>query len=287
MTGLSRILASVALLAGEAAPSAAGGRMAMIIRHPVAWGVVLAALGMWLLLPRGQSRTRWLGAVLGVAALACFASQLWLLGDWTGDVVFWILSGVTVVAAACTVTFRSPVYCAVWFAMALVGTAGIFMVQGAQFLSVATIVVYAGAILVTFLFVLMLAQPRGDAYYDRVSWEAILAAAVGAVLVGVLTIAVGKLELGQVQPPEAAALSADVLTPDHVARLGAELFGRHLIAVEVAGTLLLVALIGATAIVSAQRRGMSLVPTGGRIAPASAIERNGHPTSASEEEARR
>src|SRR6516164_5792713 len=138
MTGLSRILASVALLAGEAAPSAAGGRMAMIIRHPVAWGVVLAALGMWLLLPRGQLRTRWLGAVLGVAALACFASQLWLLGDWTGDVVFWILSGVTVVAAACTVTFRSPVYCAVWFAMALVGTAGIFMVQGAQFLSVAT-----------------------------------------------------------------------------------------------------------------------------------------------------
>ena len=44
---------------------------------------------------------------------------------------------------------------------------------GAQFLAVATVVVYAGAILVTFLFVLMLAQPEGKAAYDRVSWEAL------------------------------------------------------------------------------------------------------------------
>jgi NADH-quinone oxidoreductase subunit J len=284
MTGLPTTLASVALLADETAPSVARGRAAMVIGHPVAWGVVLAALGMWLLLPRGLSRARWLGALLGIAALACFASQLRLLGDWTSDVVFWILSGVTIVAAACTVTFRSPVYCAVWFALALVGTAGIFMVQGAQFLSVATIVVYAGAILVTFLFVLMLAQPRGDAYYDRVSWEAILAAAVGAVLVGVLTMTVGKLELGQVQVPSAAALSGNVLEPDHVARLGAELFGRHLIAVEVAGTLLLVALIGATAIVSAQRHGRHLAPAGSQRA--SAVERNGHPTSPPQEDGR-
>src|SRR5262245_8470820 len=253
MTGLSRILAGVALLADEAAPSVTGGRVVMILRHPVAWGVVLAAVGMWLLLPRGKSRGRWLGAVLGMAALGCFASQLWLLGDWSSDVVFWILSGVTIVAAACTVTFRSPVYCAVWFAMALVGTAGIFMVQGAQFLSVATIVVYAGAILVTFLFVLMLAQPRGDAYYDRVSWEAIMASATGAVLVGILSMTIGRIQMEELAAPAAAQLAADVLTNDHVARLGAELFGRHLIAVEVAGTLLLVALIGATAIVSAQR----------------------------------
>jgi NADH-quinone oxidoreductase subunit J len=286
MTGLSTILASAALLADQAAPSVTGGRVVVILRHPVAWGVVLAAAGMWLLLPRGRSRGRWLGAVLGVAALGCFASQLWQLGDWTSDVVFWILSGVTIIAAACTVTFRSPVYCAVWFALALVGTAGIFMVQGAQFLSVATIVVYAGAILVTFLFVLMLAQPRGDAYYDRVSWEAILAAAVGAVLVGVLTMTVGKLELGQVQAPPTAALSADVLVPDHVARLGAELFGRHLIAVEVAGTLLLVALIGATAIVSAQRRGMIASPIGSRVSRSSAIDRNGQPQQTAQEAGR-
>ena len=54
----------------------------------------------------------------------------------------------------------------------------------------ATIVVYAGAILVTFLFVLMLAQPQGHAYYDRVSWEALFSAAVGACMVGMLTMVI-------------------------------------------------------------------------------------------------
>ncbi len=224
-----------------------------IARHPVSWGVVLAAIGLWLMLPRGKARGRVIGAVISLAALGCFASQFLRLGTWSSDVVFWILGAVTVVSAACTITFRSPVYCAVWFAQTLVGTAAIFMFQGAQFLGVATIVVYAGAILVTFLFVLMLAQPRGDAYYDRISWEAVLAAATGAVLVGILTMTVTKLTSGEITPPTSANLQAAVLTPDHAARLGGELFGRHLIAVEVAGTLLLVALVGATAIVSAQR----------------------------------
>ena len=220
-----------------------------LARHPVAWSVLLFAVAMYLMLPRGNAKSRGIGAVLGVAALGCFASQFMSLGAWGDNVIFWIIGGITLVAAVCTVTFRSPVYCAVWFALALTGTAGLFMVQGAQFLGVATIVVYAGAILVTFLFVLMLARPEGTAYYDRVSWEAMLAAATGAVLVGILSMTIGKLSLDQAKAPEAAQLQQDVLTPDHVARLGAELFGRHLISVEVAGTLLLVALVGATAIV--------------------------------------
>jgi NADH-quinone oxidoreductase subunit J len=270
-------VSSVPLLAEEAAALTVWDRAGALAKHPVAWSVLLFATAMYLMLPRGNAKGRGIGAVLGVAALGCLTSQLLPLGTWSANVVFWILGGVTLIAAVCTVTFRNPVYCAVWFALALMGTAGLFMVQGAQFLAVATVVVYAGAILVTFLFVLMLAQPRGDAYYDRVSWEAMLAAATGAVLVGILSMTVGKLSLasepsplGRGQGEGAAAapsgtltpalsprereLQKDVLTPDHVARLGAELFGRHLIAVEVAGTLLLVALIGATAIVSAGKR---------------------------------
>jgi NADH:ubiquinone oxidoreductase subunit 6 (subunit J) len=187
--------------ATPAAHSVLGERLSTLVRHPVSWGVVLLALALWLMLPRGAAKGRRIGAVIGVAALGCFASQLWFLGQWTSDVVFWILGAVTLVSAVCTVTFRSPVYCAVWFAMTLIGTAGIFMVQGAQFLSVATIVVYAGAILVTFLFVLMLASPGGNAYYDRVSWEASLAAVTGAVLVGILTMTMGRLSLASEPSP--------------------------------------------------------------------------------------
>jgi NADH-quinone oxidoreductase subunit J len=254
MTGLSTATWRLLLLADKAAGQAAGSRLSSWLSNPLAWGIILGGLALWLMIPRGSAKGRSLGVVLGIAALGCLGSRLLPLGDWSTNTVFWILSAVTVASAACTVTFRSPVYCAVWFALTLTGTAGVFMLQGAQFLAVATIVVYAGAILVTFLFVLMLAQPRGDAYYDRVSWEGFLAAATGALLVVILSVTIGKLNLDQTPGPAIATLQQDVLVPDHVARLGAELFGRHLIAVEVAGTLLLIALVGATAIVSVQRR---------------------------------
>jgi|GEM_PF-81898 len=302
--------------------------------------MILAALGMWLMLPRGRKGGRLLGGGLSALSLVAFILLGKSLGSISADLVFGTTAAVAVAAAAMAVTFRSPVYCAIWFALSLLATAGLFMLQGAQFLGVATIVVYAGAILVTFLFVLMLAQPGGHAYYDRVSWEGLLASVTGAVLVGILTMTVVRVW----QPPRdervLAALAADpektitaamiqrarvlpnpagttkielelapgtapqitapliaklkglltanpeltgpngqlevvllirstapaprhvndketragnILHPEHVAKLGAVLFSQHLIAVEVAGTLLLIALVGAVAILSHDR----------------------------------
>lgn len=217
-------------------------------------GTLLAAAGIWLLLPRAAARWPALGVVLGAAGVGLWLSQVPRLGDWLADSLFLLLAAVTLVAAVATVTLRNPIYCAIWFGMTLLGTAGLLMLQGAQFLAVATIVVYAGAILVTFLFVLMLADPKGKAPYDRVSWESLLSAATGALLVGILTMATAAVLTGPAKSrlaPEVAQeqRSENILAEDHVARLGAELFSRHLIAVEVAGVLLLAALVGATAIV--------------------------------------
>lgn len=221
-----------------------------------ALATLCGAAGMWLMLPRGRAGGRTMGVLLWAASLVLFASRVPAVGNWLEHSVFLALAGVTVVAAACAVTFRNPVYCAVWFGLSLLGTAGLFLYDGAQFLAVATIVVYAGAILVTLLFVLMLANPTGDAPYDRVSWEAPLAATVGMVIVGILTIvlanSLGRREFA-VEADKHANRPAEVLHERHVARLGAQLFSRHLIAIEVAGTLLLVALIGAVAIVTHSR----------------------------------
>jgi NADH-quinone oxidoreductase subunit J len=233
---------------------------------------LLAGLSMWLMLPRARRFGRAIGAVLGAVSLGLYASQLPRLGDWVSDGVFWILAGITVVAAAATVTFRNPVYCAIWFALSLLGTAGLFLVQGAQFLGVATIVVYAGAILVTFLFVLMLANPEGHAPYDRLSWEAMLSAFTGALMVGLLSVNVAIVfqrsgDYETTNPSVTTAeLSKNVLANQHMARLGAELFSRHLIAVEVAGTLLLVALVGCVAII-ARMKSMPGGTAAGRPAP--------------------
>lgn len=212
--------------------------------------LLLAAVGVWLMLPRGGMRGRGLGMLLAAIALGLGASQLPPLGQWMAEGMFLVLAAVTIISALGAVTFRNPVYCAIWFGQSLLGTAGLFLLAGAQFLAVATIVVYAGAILVTFLFVLMLAQPEGKAAYDRVSWEAPIAAVTGIVIVGFLSMLIGGFFSQPIAPPTEAALTAGVLTPQHVAGLGGELFGRHLIAIEVAGTLLLVALVGAAVIVA-------------------------------------
>jgi len=227
----------------------------------LAGGVTAMAVGLWLLLPRGQTgagdrAARWLGSLLGILALAAFVATGKRLGSIGEETVFLVVALVAVISAAATIVSRSPVYAAIWFALSLAGVAGVLLVLGAQFLGVATIVVYAGAILVMFLFVLMLAQPSGLAPYDRVSSEPFLAAVAGAVLLGLLSLSIGRLSAGEAAHAAAAeqnrfvADSGDVLQQDHVARLGGELFGRHLVAVEAAGVLLLIALVGSIAIVA-------------------------------------
>lgn len=225
----------------------------------IAIGTVLLAGGLWLQLPRGATRGRWWGVVLAAVGLAMLTSLVTRLqrDHWVGEAVFFSVAITTIVSAVGAVTMRSPVYCALWFALTLLSTAALFLFQGAQFLGVATIVVYAGAILVTFLFVLMLAQPEGHTYYDRVSWEPLLSTCTGAVLIGLLTASIflpadGKPAQSGWRTDHVAAevRQAEILNPEHVAHLGGQLFSRYLIAVEVAGTLLLVALVGAVAIVA-------------------------------------
>lgn len=223
---------------------------------------VLTGAGLWLLLPRGVAAGHRAGLALTAFGLGLFAAMGWIvtgqaqLGDGLETLVFWTLAGFTLVSAVCTVTFRNPVYSAIWFALVLLGTAGLFLFLGAQFLAVATVVVYAGAILVTFLFVLMLANPKGRAFYDRLSWEPMLAGGAGAVLIGLLTMTLGTVFLiapADKQPQTtvtAEARQGEVLAAEHMAHLGRQLFGRHLVGVEVAGALLLVALVGSVAILA-------------------------------------
>ena len=160
------------------------------------WAILVGSLAVWVLLPNRIPYGKSIGGVLAIVAAGLFASDWPFLGDWTDQAVFWLLSAVTLGAAVCTICSRSPVYSAIWFALSLLGTAGLFFYNGAQFLGVATIVVYAGAIVVTFLFVIMLSQPEGHSAYDRITWGwfpktfSVLAAAT---MVALLTFLLGNL----------------------------------------------------------------------------------------------
>jgi NADH-quinone oxidoreductase subunit J len=220
---------------------------------------LLLALGIWLMLPRGGRHRRKTGALAMAVSLGLLASRLPGLGEWVSQSVFSMLAAVTVISAAAAITFRNPLYCALWLGLALAGTAGLFFIQGSEFLAVATIVVYAGAILVTFLFLLMLAEPSGRARYDRTSWEGLLSAFSGAVLVGLLSMTVlGVLDRQSGLSPPVVVTDRDrqdnILNPEHVRLFGEVLFNRYLIAAEAAAVLLLAALVGAVVIVGPPRK---------------------------------
>jgi NADH-quinone oxidoreductase subunit J len=227
---------------------------------PTAWGLAVGSFALWLLVPGGKWSWTWsrlLGGLLAAVAGVLFALDLPLIGPLGTQVIFWLLCIVTLGSGIAMISAKSPVYSALWFALSLVGSAGLFLMQGAQFLGGATIVVYAGAIVVTFLFVIMLAQPEGHAVYDRISWgwfprpAAILAAAV---FLGLLAAGMsGMKELSDapfaVRPEMELTRGGNaILAPQHMANLGRHLFSQQLIAVEVAGTLLMAALVGAIAI---------------------------------------
>jgi NADH-quinone oxidoreductase subunit J len=238
------------------------------------WALLVGAIGLWLALPQRIRFGKILGGVLGIIALGLFASDWPLLYPWTDQGVFWLLAAITIFAAVATISAQSPVYSAIWFALSLLGTAGLFFFNGAEFLGVATVVVYAGAIVVTFLFVIMLASPEGHASYDRLSWGWFARTAsvfAAAAIVGILTMLLGGLkkeaaakeqEIAAVRLEKSAAHDKETKRTahkpsqplevfgekDHMARLGGVLFSQHLISVEVAGTLLLAALVGAISI---------------------------------------
>jgi NADH-quinone oxidoreductase subunit J len=255
----------IAHLAGIFAVLAALPTWQACLACPSFWALACGAVGLWLLLPTRLFAGAWLGGLLLAASGALFAYDLPRLGLWPDQIVFWLLALVTLGGGVAMIVSQSPVYSAIWFALSLLGTAGLYFYNGAQFLGVATIVVYAGAIVVTFLFVIMLAQPEGHSRYDRLTWGGapkVLGVIAAGLLLGILLFMTDRMKAqAQTAPSEQALAQAHanltapsgVLAEKHMANLGRRLWTEHLISVELAGTLLLVALVGAVAIVHCGR----------------------------------
>ncbi len=179
-----------------------------------------------------------IGTLCILAALAMHASQQAMTVEHLLLLAFgWI----AVFGAVGFVSFRQPVHAALGFAVAVLASCGIFMMQSAPFIAAATTIVYAGATIIIFLFVLMFAQQS-----HLQAYELKFAAPKMSILVGMATLAVLLWAL-QTFPTTVPSETSTA----RVADLGKSLFGEFLWTVELAGTLLLVATIGA--IVIAQR----------------------------------
>jgi NADH-quinone oxidoreductase subunit J len=161
------------------------------------WPIVAtAALGLtaiYLLLPRPQRRLPIVGGLL--AALALLAGARWLTqydGVWQERFLFYAFSLLALLGGVSMLAQSNPVRAALSFALVVLSTCGLFLLLAAPFLMAATIIIYAGAIVVTFLFVIMLAQQAGLTSADARSREPFLASVAGFVLMGCLWIVLDR-----------------------------------------------------------------------------------------------
>jgi NADH-quinone oxidoreductase subunit J len=235
--------------------------------------LVLGWVAVCWLLPKEPARSRTMGGLCGVAALLLAGFALFPRGgELVRDIMFFVFAGTAVVSATLMITGRNPVYCALWFALTTLAVCGLFLLNSAPFLSAATVIVYAGAIVVTFLFVIMLAQQGGATTYDRRAYQPAAASAAAFLLLGCLLFTLqtwSRLDDGSAG---GAALQQKFLrSPDSeranllsrpvdddlgsLRNVGRSLFTEYLYGVELAGTVLLIATIGAIAIAPRRAQG--------------------------------
>jgi NADH-quinone oxidoreductase subunit J len=164
--------------------------------------------------------------------------------------LFWLLAGIALVASVSMILQRNPVHSALFLIVTLLSLAGLFLLLSAHFLAVIQIIVYAGAIMVLFLFVIMLLDiRRTELAPSRVKLQKSLGIVLGVIffLETVLVLRSGVLR-------DMAAVAATPLAPDFgtAVALGRALFTSYLFPLQLAAVLLFVALIGA--IVLSKRR---------------------------------
>jgi NADH-quinone oxidoreductase subunit J len=237
---------------------------------------VLAGLSTWLLLPsRRDAAVRRIGGVILAATGLIFAALLfrWTVHLGGMSVYFWVFAITALCASVRVITHRKPVYSALYFVLTVFSTGGLFVLMWAEFMAAALVLIYAGAILITYVFVIMLASEAatgavgsaadsGDKTpeQDGISRDPLLASLVGFAIAGVLVFLItDKLTHLPEQIPQPAitavvpgvsAFNAESL--GSAQSLGQELIEHQALNVQLAGVILTLAMVGA--ITLARRR---------------------------------
>ena len=174
------------------------------------------------------------------------------------QVLFTAFSALAVVAALLAVTRKNAVASACWLVAMFFGLAGVFVLQEAYFVATTQILVYAGAIMVLFLFVIMLlGVDREESMQDRIPYQRPAAIALGVILLAELLFLAGHdWATGQKTasgvPIEGGGFGGNV---ERVARV---LFTDYMWAFEITAVLLVIAIVGA--VVLARRSGQKDEP---------------------------
>ena len=176
-------------------------------------------------------------------------SSTLLAASTTGEQIgFWILAPIAVLAALAMVIARNAVHCALFLAAVMMSLAGLYALQDAPFLAAVQVIVYTGAILMLFLFVLMLiGVDSSDSLVETLRGQRIAALLVGVGFTGLLIGSIGGAVAGKNVGLDQANADGNVIG---IARL---LFTKYVFAFEVTSALLITAALGAMVLAHKER----------------------------------
>lgn len=164
--------------------------------------------------------------------------------------LFYSFAVILVMAALKVVSTRNPVHAALFLVLAFFNAAGIWMLLQAEFLSIALILVYVGAVMVLFLFVVMMLDLDMTNLRNQFKQFLPLASIVGIVIVVEMTMVLVRGFIGTSIP----AASQSPAGESNTLSLGKLIYGEYVFAFEIAGTILLVAIIAAVALTLRRRK---------------------------------
>ncbi|MCX7932822.1 MAG: NADH-quinone oxidoreductase subunit J [Rhodovarius sp.] len=166
---------------------------------------------------------------------------------------FYLFAGVLIASAVMVVTARNPVHAVLYLILGFFNAAALFLIAGAEFLAMILVIVYVGAVAVLFLFVVMMLDIDFAQLRRGLQRHAPFGAVIGGILLLELLLVVALWRLA----PEAAALRAAPVPPavDNTEALGRILYTDNIYLFQLAGLILLVAMIGAIVLTLRDRPG--------------------------------
>ena len=158
------------------------------------------------------------------------------------QILFEVLSAIAIFSALMMVTSKNPVYSVLWLIATFFAISGHYILLNAQFLAIVNIIVYAGAIMVLFLFVIMLMNLNKESEPRKSRWLKIAGAIAGGCLLLVLVAALKDSAVdGQVATVNQGNIGL-------IKSLGKELFTTYVVPFEISSVLFLSAMVGAVVI---------------------------------------
>ena len=168
----------------------------------------------------------------------------------TTTALFYAFSAVLLFAAFRVITSRTPVYAALYLVLAFFSASCIWVLLSAEFLAISLVLVYVGAVMVLFLFVVMMLDINVDGLREDFWRHFPLAGLVGVVI----ALEMSAVLLGGFRLSDAPAPSAAALKLGNTKMLGIEIYTQYLYPLQLAAVLLLVAIIAAIALTLRKRK---------------------------------